>query len=232
MKAVIIEDNISLVWEYEIILEELGIEVQGKYKCWTKALPHLKRQVPDLMIVDLFLENNEKGIDLIQKLRYFYIPTIVCTAYPEKEYMEEALDAGVVAFFTKPVDKPSLKYQLNKIVKEKKREVVNKEGLIIKNNGSLIKIPFEQIVKVIIQGNYSFIHLVGNKKYVVKQSLNKLIEQLDDALFIRCHRSTIINLSFIKSLNLPSKKIVLHSEEVLELGQRYVTAVKGAFYSS
>ena len=104
--------------------------------------------------------------------------------------------------------------------------------MIIKNNGSLIKIPFEQIVKVIIQGNYSFIHLVGNKKYVVKQSLNKLIEQLDDALFIRCHRSTIINLSFIKSLNLPSKKIVLHSEEVLELGQRYVTAVKGAFYSS
>ena len=98
LRAIILEDNISYSWDYEMILESLEIEVSGVYKSWRDALPEIKKQLPDFMIVDLFLDNNEKGMEFINQIKDYFIPTIICTGYPEQSYMDQALDYGVHAF--------------------------------------------------------------------------------------------------------------------------------------
>lgn len=231
LKVVILEDNVSYAWDYEMIMEKLEIQVVGVYKQWKDALPIIKEQLPDFIIVDLFLQNNEKGLDFIKQMKDFFIPMIVCTGYPEVEYMDEALEAGVYAFLSKPLDKSSLTFQVKKLKKELLEKERKNSNLIIKNKKNYIKIPYSEIVRIEIEGNYSFIYITSNKRYVLKISLKKITEKLDPKVFIRCHRSTIVNLEHIKSLDIISNKAVLSTADEVDIGSKFKAALKTAFFS-
>lgn len=229
MKAVIIENNLINSWDYEMILDNLDIEVQGIFKSWKKAVPVIKSDLPDFMLVDLFLDHNEKGLDFIREMKDYFIPTIICTAYPEENYMEEALDAGVVAFISKPVSIATLTYQIKRLVKDIEQKSFHTDYLVVKDKRNLIKIPFQQISKIEIDGNYSYIFLDSGKKYVLKLSLTKLTERLDPKRFVRCYRSTIVNLDFIESIDLQENIIWLHNGQSLQVGTKYRSFIKNTF---
>lgn len=214
-----------------MILEKLGIQVQGVYKSYKKALPLIKNNLPDFMIVDLFLDNNEKGLDFIREMRDFFIPTIICSGYPEQSYMDMALEADVFAFITKPIDKATLTYQIKRMVKEIKSNNFKTNHLLVKEKRVMIKIPFHKISKIEIDGNYSYIFLASGKKYVLKISLKKLKEMLDPSKFLRCHRSTIVNLDFVDSLNLHESSLKLNNDIQIQIGAKYKGSIKKSFTS-
>lgn len=229
MKAVIIEDNLVNTWDYEMILDKLEVQVSGVYKSWKKAIAGIKNDLPDLMIVDLFLDHNEKGLDFIHEMKDFCIPTIICSAYPEQNYMDDALEAGVVAFISKPVDKAILTYQIKRVIRENESSYKNKNYLVIKDKRNLVKIPFLRIFKIEIDGNYSYIYLDSGKKFILKLSLKKLNEQLDPNKFVRCHRSSIVNLDFVDSLSLEENKILLRNGTSLQIGMKYKRSIRIMF---
>jgi len=229
LKAIILEDNVLTSWDYEMVLDALGIQVIGTYKSWKQALPIIKNGLPDLMIIDLYLEHNEKGLDFIKTMRDYFIPTIICTAYTNESYMEQALENGVAAFIKKPIDKSLLTFQVKRIIRGIELQNFHKNFLIVKENRNYIKIPFANITMIETEGNYSFIHLDSGKKYVEKLSLIKLREKLDSEIFIRCYRSTIVNLQFIVSLDLEENILKLKNGTSLNVGVRYRSAVKKAF---
>jgi len=71
---------------------------------------------------------------------------------------------------------------------------------------------------------------MSNKRYVVKLSLKKLMEQLDEKKFIRCHRSAVGNLIHIDSIDLKENKISLVNNTNLDIGSKYRNSIKSAFY--
>lgn len=229
MKALILEDNISTSWDYEIILNKAKVKVQGVYKSWKRALPEIKSNPPDFIILDLFLENNEKGLDLLDEIKKLFIPVIICSGYPEESYHEEALKSNVYAFLSKPIDKPTFTYQVKKLIKDIEEKNIKANFLVIKEKRNFIRVPYQQIYKIEIEGNYSYIFLSSGKKYVMKLSLKKLKERLDPSKFIRCFRSTIVNLDFIESVNVNEGKILMKDGMSLNLGTKYKTNVKKAF---
>lgn len=230
-KAIILEDSISHSWDYEMILDSLDVRVVGVFKSWKEALPVVKKDIPDFIIVDLFLENSEKGLDFIREIKDHFIPMIICTGYPEKEYMDEALSSGVKAFLTKPVDKAALTFQVRKLMQELSADELSKDFLIVKDKRNLIKVPFGKIFKIEIDGNYSMIYLVSNKKYVIKLSLKKLITKLDDR-FVRSHRSAVVNMAYVEKINSNNSTVVLKSGLEVELGNTFKNEFKKAFNQS
>lgn len=229
MKAVILENNLINSWDYEMILDNLNIQVQGIFKSWKQAIPIIKNDLPDFMIVDLFLDHNEKGLDFIREMKSYFIPTIICTAYPEPNYMDEALEAGVVAFISKPVSIATLTFQIKRLVRDIELKSFQTNHLVVKDKRNLIRIPFIQISKIEIDGNYSYIFLESGKKFILKLSLTKLIERLDPKKFVRCYRSTIVNIDFIESIDLQENRIWLSNGQSLQVGTRYRSFLKNAF---
>ena len=229
MKAIILEDNISDTWDYEMILDNLGVQVQGIYKSWKDALPELKKDLPDFIIVDLYLDHNEKGTDFIDEIKNFFIPIIICTSYPQQVNVGIALEAGVEAVISKPIDKSALTFQIKKIVKEINESRDKENYLIIRDKGSRIKLPTKNIFSIQIDGNYSFIFLESSKRYVIKESLKKLMEKLDPKIFVRCHRSTIVNLAHVDSISSSENKIILTNNTKLDLARRYRKEIQEKF---
>ena len=211
-----------------MILNSLNIQIQGIFKSWTEAIPAIKKEVPDFMIVDLYLANNQNSFEYLTQIEKYYIPTIVCTAFPKNESVNKALEFGIKAFITKPIDKANLTFQIKKIIKEINQDE-KKNFITIKEKSNFIKVPYNQIYKIEIERNYSSIFLDGNKKYVIKFSLKKMMDILSDKKFIRCHRSTIVNLDFISSIDILNNLLKLRNNESVGLGNKYKTTVKEAF---
>ncbi len=230
LRAIILEDNISYSWDYEMILESLEIEVSGVYKSWRDALPEIKKQLPDFMIVDLFLDNNEKGMEFINQIKDYFIPTIICTGYPEQSYMDQALDYGVHAFMAKPIDKSAFTFQVKKLKRKLQTAKDQNSVLKIKDKKNLLKIPFEEISRIVIEGNYASIFLISGKRYVLKTSLKRLQMKLSQELFIQSHRSTIVNLKLIGRIDLNRNKVIMKCGAELELGNKFRNSVKAAYH--
>ena len=228
MKALILEDDITNAWDYEMILEDLSIHVQKVCKSWKQALPIIKKDLPDLLIVDLKLGNNEDSFEYLNQIKKFFIPTIVCTGFPKKEYIEKAYEVGVNAFIAKPLNKALLSFEIRKLIGEI-NESKKENYITIKEKSNLINVPYKEIYKIEIERNYSTLFLQHDKKYVIKMSLRKLLDLLHEHTFIRCHRSTIVNLDFIYSIDIQNNKLNLINSEKIDLGNKFKASVKTAF---
>lgn len=60
-------------------------------------------------------------------------------------------------------------------------------------------IPTSQVEWVGAADYYSSLH-VGKRTYVLRESIAELSKRLDPGIFIRVHRSALVNLSFVQAL--------------------------------
>ena len=103
-KLLIVEDDISSQQYYTIILRELyDLTMVATVEKARQALREIEFSVA---IIDISLPGEEDGLDLIKFLVREYaqkLPPIVVTANAFPKNREEALEAGAVEFFTKPI---------------------------------------------------------------------------------------------------------------------------------
>ncbi len=137
--ALILEDDISIAREYEIILKELNIEVCAVVKTWAEALPAIRKSQPDVVIIDLILSQDQIGFEFIAKIKNLFIPMIICTGNSEYKNIDKALELGVQAYLTKPLDKSAFVFQIKKaLLKGNETSMNSTEHLIVTDKGNLL----------------------------------------------------------------------------------------------
>jgi len=69
---------------------------------------NLKKNKFDIILMDISLRGNKNGLELTRELRkikgYEHVPIVCLSAHAFKKDRENALDAGVDVFLTKPVE--------------------------------------------------------------------------------------------------------------------------------
>lgn len=88
------------------MLEELGHQVVGSAADGREALSLVKETDPDVVMLDIKMPGMD-GIEVAQRIGVQY-PSIILTAYSERNLIERARDAGVMAYVTKPFRKADL----------------------------------------------------------------------------------------------------------------------------
>lgn len=71
--------------------------------------------------------------------------------------------------------------------------------LIIKSGGKIHFLELDQIIWIEAYDYYIRIHLEG-QFFLVRETMKRMEEQLPDQLFIRIHKSSIVNLKYIRDL--------------------------------
>jgi len=101
------------------------------------------------------------------------------------------------------------------------------QELVIKNNDhEKIFLPVKNIQWIDAAGDYMCIH-ENNETHVVRITMKKLESQLDPKLFTRIHKSTLVNVCFIKSI-----KPMRNSEAIIDLGNDINLKVSRNYSSS
>ena len=103
--------------------------------------------------------------------------------------------------------------------------------LVVRDSGVVKVIPFDDIDWVDAAGDYMCVHALG-ETHIVRSTLTELINKLDDSLFVRIHRSTIVNIERVVSVSPLQKggsRLHLSGGEELKVSRNYREAIRNLF---
>jgi two-component system LytT family response regulator len=106
-----------------------------------------------------------------------------------------------------------------------------KGKLLVRDSGVVKVIPFDDIDWVDAAGDYMCVHASG-ETHVIRITLGELMEKLDDKLFVRIHRSTIVNVQRVVSITpLPKggSLLELSEGETLKVSRNYRESIRNLF---
>ncbi len=212
IKIGIVEDELLIAEKIKRILENMGYhtcEPAGKYN---EALEMIKSEKPDLLLLDINLNDKKDGIDLAEKINELYqVPFIFLTANSDSNTVERAKKVKPHAFLVKPFNKEelfaSIEIAFNNYANAKKTQTVTsiisnagKDFIFIRDSHRFIKILFNEIVSIESQENYVVIHTKDKKSSMIRSTFSNFLAQLPENNFIRSHRSFAVQISLIENV--------------------------------
>ena len=215
----IVREYLSQHPEFDIIAEaEDGLE----------AVQLLQEHAIDLVFLDIQMPQLT-GFEVLQSTGRNH-GVIFTTAYDQ--YALQAFDQHAIDYLLKPFSQQRFNEALEKARKLCGQTLVNLEELnqhintplqrlVVRDRGQDFIIPVATIDYIQAQDDYIQIHYSG-KSILKTQSLSELEKLLDPNQFIRIHRSTLLNLNALHSLEKISKdsvQAILHSGQQLAVSR-------------
>jgi DNA-binding LytR/AlgR family response regulator len=213
-KLLIIEDEDDIRENIKEIFEYAGYEVFDSPD-GISGIKSAQINKPDLILCDIAmpeLDGFEVKRALSEKKQTSSIPFIFLTARADIKSIREGLELGADDYIVKPIRAKELVNAVNKRMdriselKEVRSDVtqvkrVTLEDKIPLNTGKgLLFVPVKNIVAVTVKEDYTMVFTCENKKIVIKRTIKSWESILPEKIFIRAHRSIIINLNYIEKL--------------------------------
>ena len=206
MKCLIVDDEHiarKILSDYVGKVPEL--ELVAACSSALQALNHIKKDNIDVLFLDIQMPDLT-GLDFL-KILPNRPATILTTAY--SEYAVQSYELDVVDYLLKPIDFDRFYKAITKVISLKDSKVdylsnatspQHTDKLFIKADNKIIKVAFHEIVVIKGQGPYVQIITVDGRKIMSLQSMSKL-EELLPRNFYRTHRSYIVNIDHIDSID-------------------------------
>lgn len=188
------------------------IEVLGECSKGTEAVEQINKLKPDLIFLDVQMPGMT-GFDVLDEIEHMpYV--IFTTAYDH--YAIKAFEKNAVDYLLKPLDQERFKLAIERAQQRQKTESSNIEDLLssmhtpkarasyeshifVQKSEKLFNLPVEDIIYLEASGDYTIIS-AKNDQYVSSSGIGKLEEIMNPDIFIRVHRSTIINVNYLKEI--------------------------------
>lgn len=210
----IVEDDYVVAKNLSLLLENLGYKVLGISETGEDGLLQIKKEKPELVILDIDLAGSLNGIEVGKKLKeQFDLPFIYVTAHADAATMEEALPTEPWAYLAKPFNentlRSSIELALYKVQHRKQQPAAEAElrekqytmddAIFIKSKNRLVKVALHDILFVEANDIYSNVYIRDNK-YIVNYTLKAIAEKFPDKSFLRVHRSYLVNLQKVEAI--------------------------------
>ncbi|PNV61210.1 DNA-binding response regulator [Clostridium sp. chh4-2] len=153
----------------------------------------------DLVFMDIYLEN-EDGMQMVRELRKKDKECPVVFFTRSMDHAVEAFEVNAAHYLTKPLVYDKLAEALKRCQKIHEKQ---SKFILLPAEGSLRKIRIAEIVFVEVFDNTSVIHLENENipARIPLKSLEEEIKRADQqADFLRCHRSYLVNMNWIMAL--------------------------------
>jgi PAS domain S-box-containing protein len=109
VKIAIVEDECLVAEEIKAILEDKGYAVPYIASSGRECLEQMRRERPDMVLMDIKLKEETSGIDTAEKINeLFHIPVIYLTAYADKKTLQLAKKTHPYGYILKPVSSKEL----------------------------------------------------------------------------------------------------------------------------
>jgi DNA-binding LytR/AlgR family response regulator len=158
-----------------------------------------KRNDIELIILDIMMPEMS-GFDFIGSLDF--PPNIIIVSSAE-EYALKAFDFNVVDYLLKPVNYGRFCKAIDKTIRyfsRKEGTATGDEEIFIKKGSSLVKLKLKEIIYIEALENYVTL-ITNDDKFTIHFTMKAIENQLPSGVFIRVHRSFIINKSMIQAIN-------------------------------
>ena len=109
LKIIIVEDDKMLSTVSAMFLSSLGHELVAKLQCGHQAIEFCRISPPDLIIMDVHLDEGSDGIETARKIGEFaQIPVIFLSSDSDEATIRRSIMSHAYGFLRKPVNKNTL----------------------------------------------------------------------------------------------------------------------------
>jgi two-component system LytT family response regulator len=166
---------------------------------------------PDVVFLDIQMPGLN-GLEVAAQLQSTTAPLLVfVTAFGD--HALRAFDLNAIDYLLKPYDQERLLRTLDRVreripnkalhakaIQVARQQAGGSDRLLVPDGEKLALIERDEIRWMEADDNYVHIHC-ADKRYVVRRTLQDLLTQLGESQFVRIHKSTVVNLAAIDSLN-------------------------------
>lgn len=240
-KVIIVDDEAparSLIKEYLTDFQDLIIV--GECNNGVDALRLIEEFSPDLVFLDVQMPGMT-GFEVLERLEQ--VPQIIfSTAYDK--YALEAFEVNAVDYLLKPYtrerfsralaklqDKENpLLEQIQRLAENLKQEPVDTSftgKLFVQTGNKLQAIDSKDIIWLQAEKDYTWL-ITAKKRYLSTYGMGQLEQKLDKSSFLRVHRSSIINLNYIREIekHISSYDIIMENKDVVRVSRSYMEDIK------
>lgn len=150
----------------------------------------------DLIIMDIYMKGMN-GVDTVASIRETDEDVMVAFVTSSTDFTLESYRLNAVKYIEKPAQTKAVS-QLLELAQLKR---LNVPTLQIKTRGESNKIPFAQILYIEQKGHNIYIHLTQGEVLSANLRLDDLTSQMGSMLLVRCHKSYLVNLSYVEALD-------------------------------
>lgn len=210
----IVEDDYVVAKNLSFLLESLEYKVVGISETGEEGLLHIHREKPDLVVLDIDLAGLMNGIEVGRKLKeHLQLPFIYVTAHADAATMSEALPTEPWAYLAKPFNENTLRssielalYKSQQLRQQapteigiRDRKYTLDDSIFIKSKSRLVKVALRDILFVEANDIYCNVYTTDSK-YIVNYTLKAIAEKFPEAIFLRVHRSYLVNQQKVEAL--------------------------------
>jgi len=235
-KVIIVDDEASgrqLIKEY--LADYKDLVLLGEANNGVDAVKLINEFKPDLVFLDIQMPGMT-GFDVLTHLEE--LPQIIfSTAYDQ--YALKAFEVHAIDYLLKPYTKERFKASIEKL----HDNLANKLGsltesllmetskyperILVQSQNKLVTLSLKDVVRIEAYGDYSKI-VVDSHTYLSNYGISTLEEKLNNNIFIRVHRSSIINLNKVKELNKYTKSydVTMLNGDLVRVSRGYMDNIK------
>jgi two-component system LytT family response regulator len=246
IRTVIVDDERLARDAVRLRLEdEPDIDVVGEAATGSEAVALIVEALPDVVFLDVQLPGIN-GFEVLDRVAPTWLPIVVfVTAYDR--YALKAFETHALDYLLKPFTRdrfratlarartafasagdPSGQRGLVKLLNDRSRSPADqgKEYLVrfaVKHHRGMRLVRVRDIDYIQACGNYAEIHAAG-KTHLVRMTMQELDQRLDPSIFVRIHRSTIVQVDRIRNIVAASHgdfDLSLQDGTVLRLSRNY-----------
>lgn len=207
----------------EFCVQSRFFSVIDEAKDGIEAIEKLNSAHFDLLLLDINMPLLS-GLSLARTLKH-HTKVIFVTAYAE--HAVDAFELNALDYLLKPVAFERFIQAIQKLVPEEKPEQTPSENptfITLKQGKKTLKVNTADILYCEAKGNNIFICLADETHLDVYMPLSKLQEELPNSIFVRVHRSFIVNKEKIKAV----ENNLLHiGSAKVPVGANFKEGVKG-----
>jgi Response regulator of the LytR/AlgR family len=199
LKCIIIDDEppaVDLLKSYA--LQTPFLELKGCFTSAPDALPVIEEEKINLIFLDINMPRIN-GLEFSKSLPGS-LKIIFTTAYDQ--YALDGFKVNALDYLLKPISYADFLQASNRALEWFKRmEEEQQTSIFIKSGHRIEKIDFEDIVYIENQRDYVLFHLESTGDPIHSLiSMQSLEKKLPEKLFMRVHRSFIVNKNKIKTI--------------------------------
>lgn len=199
----------------------------GSYTNPVEAAEALRTQSVDLLFLDVEMPLMS-GIELLRTLQH---PPLVVLITSSKDYAVQAFEHAVVDYLVKPVSYARFLQASQKALEMTERQgsagsenieaPASNDFTFVKVDNKLVRVTFADVRYVEALGDY--VHIItGQSKLIVYSTMKGVEEKFPSNVFVRVHRSFIVNVKYIQALE--DNMLTVEGKQI-PVGQTYLRDV-------
>jgi DNA-binding LytR/AlgR family response regulator len=229
IKILVVEDEAIIAMDLEMMLLDMGYHVVGCAQNHFQAISLLNEHRPDIVLLDIFLKSSESGIETAAYINENQkIPFIFISSYSDSLTLGEAKKTNPAAYLVKPFKQEDIFAAIevalanfskkNETHKSEFTQTLFNDCIFVKQKDSFVKIPLAEVLCFSTEKNYLDV-ISSRGKYVIRNTLSDMMEELKDKPFIRIHKSHAVNSHHVSEIRYD--EVILTNGAAVPLGRAY-----------